>query len=218
MNGILAAIIVVVVIAIIVIGYTVFSGRQSAISTTTVQNQQQNTSTSASSIYTSTITGNSTNSTMPSNSENKTITMTQVISTLGTGWTAAAQYSYGTSNITLPYGPQRHVLGYGIANFSKGGTFLSTEWIRFANGSSAINYINSTFNPPYPISERQMGSSGNATYVLYSGDSINNGQAALTLGAYYKNYAILIINNGSTFPKAQAEQLLNYQVTDLNVT
>ena len=221
MNKIMELILVVVVIAIIAIAYLALSGKSpyKAITSTTIMTENQSTSTS--SAYTSTIMNvNSSNNSTAQQTPvvNKTLTITQVISTLGTGWTAASQYNYGTANVTLPYGPNEYVSGYGIANFSKGGTFLTTEWFEFKNIEDPKIYVNSTYSPPYPISSRQTGSTGNATYVLYSGDSINNGQAALAMAAYYKNYVIVIINNGTTFPKSLAEQLLNYQISDFNAT
>lgn len=224
MNKIVAVVSVIIVIAIIAIAYVAISGnhQQSATSTTsavstTISNQTQNTTTFPTTA-TSTIIAGGSNSTTQSNVSNMTLTQDQVISSLGTGWIAASQYNYGASNVTLPDGPNVYVSGYGISNFSKSGSFLTVQWVKFQTEAQAAMYINTTFTPPYPSSARQTGSINNATYVFYSGDSINLGQAATAMAAYYKNYAVIIINNGTTFPLSQAEQLLTNQISNLNAT
>jgi hypothetical protein len=146
-----------------------------------------------------------------------TVTSGQVITALGTGWTAASQYNYGPSSITLPNSSIIKANGYGIANFSNRGTYLTIEWIGFKSRSAAVNYVNSE-SQYFPNATKNTSTSGNATYTFYAGYAIYQGQAASIIYAYDGSYGIYILNRGTTFPQQYAVRLLNYQLSDLNVT
>ena len=205
-----AAIISIIVLIIVVaaIFYTGF-GRQESTTTTTVLR----TTTLTSSVYTTI----SATTTVKNNPSNMTVNITQVISTLGTGWTAASNGRYYSTNFTMPDGTKLGMASYGVSNFSNGGQFLTIEWIRFDNSSIAREYVNGS-SAAMSIKPTSTGTAGNATYVFYAGDSIYQGQAASIMYAYDGPYGIYLLNKGSTFPQLYAEQMLGYQLFDLNTT
>lgn len=207
----LVAIIIIVAAALLVyIRYANLGTANSTISTTSTINTTSSTAVSTMSTSQST-------STIYNIAKNGTLNVQQVISDLGTGWTAASQHNYGSSSVYLANGTTANVNGYGVANFSNGGSFLITEWIQFKGDSAASNYANYSFETEFPgAANVTRGNLQNATYVFYSGLSINNGQAASAVYAYVGNYSILIFNQGTSFQLQQAKELLSSQISDLN--
>lgn len=211
-SNLIAPLVLVIIIIIVAAAYFSLSAKHGTTSLSTTSLNQGNSNTSTVSNANSTIT----TTVFPNNVQNRTLTISQVIATLGTGWTAAAQYN-GNVNVIV-FGTTEMLQG-GAANFSKGGTFLVAEYIQFKSGSVAMNYVNTAFNTTFSNATNVTRSKeGNATYIFYSGDSINRGQAASYVYAYDGPYGVLIFNQGSAFPLPQAEQLLSYQISDLNAT
>ena len=217
MNSSQATTITVVILAVAAIAYIALSGGLPTINpTSTITANQVSNTIKTTQAHTTTVSGYK-STILPSNTENETVTLSQVISALGTSWTAASQHNYGASNIILA-NASIMISGYGIANFSNGGSFLTVEWIKFNDSASALNYINSTFHASYPsATSPATGSYDNATYLFYAGDEINKGQAASVMYAYYNEYGIIIFNQGTTFPLMQGEQLLGYQISDFTL-
>ena len=111
------------------------------------------------------------------------------------------------------------VNGYGFANFSNSGTYLTTAWTQFGSSSFAASYTNTTFRQSFPNATGvTTGTEGNATYMLYSGYSINKGQAASVLYAYDGGYSMTIFNRGTVVPNAQMLQLLADQLSQLGIS
>ena len=200
--------VVVLIIAVIAIFYTGF-GRPATTATTTIAR--------TTTVITTAPTTASTSTTIRYGASNMTVNVTQVISTLGTGWTAASNGRYYSTSFTMPNGTKLGISEYGISNFSNGGQFLTIEWIRFNSNSLAMEYVNGS-SASMTIRPTARGTAGNATYVFYAGDSIYQGQAASIMYAYDGPYGIYLLNKGSTFPQLYAEQMLGYQLYELNTT
>ncbi|MGD0728492.1 MAG: hypothetical protein ABR981_00230 [Candidatus Micrarchaeaceae archaeon] len=209
---------IVIIIAIVALAYIVTSGKFGSSSSSI--------SISTGSSYT-TITNSNTTTANPTctttiyqiSGGNKSLAVEQVISSLGTGWTSAAQYSSNNTNLTYPNGSKVMVKALGSESFSNGGELLSTEWVAFYNPIDANNYVNSALKSMFPnASNVTTGLQGDSTYMFYSGDAINKGQAAAVIYAHDGPYAILIFNQGTALQLSQAKQLLAYQLSDLNIT
>ncbi len=200
--------VIVLIIAVIAIFYTGF-GRHGTTTTTTIVM-------STTAITTAPTTASS-STTIGYGSSNMTVNITQVISTFGTGWTAASNGRYYSTSFTMPNGTRLGISEYGISNFSNGGQFLTIEWIRFDSNALAREYVNGS-SASMTIKPAAKGTAGNATYAFYAGDSIYHGQAASIMYAYDGQYGIYLLNKGSTFPQLYAEQMLGYQLYELNTT
>lgn len=216
MNGLTIVFIVLIILAVIVgaLYYNSVSSPTTTIPTTTSVSNQQVTTVPPTSLSTTA----PTTTVLQGKPQNDTLTISQVISSLGTGWTSVAAYNYAASNITAYNGSKMEVQGYGSANFSNGGEFLQTEWVQFQSPQQASNYVNASFKSNYPNGPTTTQKEGNATYYFYSGESINNGQAASIIYAYHGSYGVFIFNQGTAFPQSTATQLLSAQLTNLGTT
>lgn len=199
---------IVLAIAVVAIFYTGF-GRPVTTTTTSIAR--------TTTAITTVSTAASSSTTVEYGTSNMTVNITQVISTLGTGWTAASNGRYYSTSFTMPNGTKLGITGYGLSNFSNGGQFLTIEWIRFDSNALAMEYVNGS-SASMTIKPTARGTAGNATYVFYAGDSIYQGQAASIMYAYDGPYGIYLLNKGSTFPQLYAEQMLGYQLYELNTT
>jgi hypothetical protein len=212
---IVAVVIIVIIIALVAIALFESPGK----STTSLSSTIASTTTPVSSTMAQSTSTANTTTIAQGPVQNKTLTESQVISTLGTGWISASQSNYGPSEATLLNGTTEGVQGYGIANFTNGGEFLVTEWVKFQSTSQAAEYANSTFRSSFPTAmNATTGTQGNATYTFYSGSSINKGQAASVIYAHEGTYAVLILNLGTSFPSSVGQQLLAAQLSNLNAS
>lgn len=212
----IALVVLVIIVIVVAVAYIGYSGKSAG---TTVYSTTLN---SNSSLATTSVVGSTTAPTttvVQVAIQNGTLNSTQVISALGTGFTAAAQYNYGPSNLTTTNGTTESVQGYGVATFGNGGQLLATEWIHFNSAAAATSYANATFQSTFPNATNvTRGTQGNATFIFYSGDAINKGQAASVVYASDGAYGMVIFNQGTAFPLATAKTLLAAQMASLKIS